>query len=222
LKELRNYFITGVATLLPLSVTIFIFWFIIVRLGNLFHPLFRIHPWVARHMPDWGATLAGFFLFVLLILLAGWVASGIIGKLALGWLDGILKRVPFVKSIYGSARQLTNAVFVDRSSLRKTVVAEYPRRGMYAVGFLTSDDRISLGDGRKALFVFFPTTPNPTSGWLALIPETDVTETRMSIEEGLKLVVSGGVIRPDGIAECLGPKASHPNAPPVTFEAGPK
>jgi uncharacterized membrane protein len=207
LKELRHYFITGVATLLPLSVTVFIFWFIIVRLGNLFHPLFRMHPWLARHMPDWGATLAGFMLFLVLTLLAGWVATGLIGKLTLGWLDKILQRVPIVKSIYGSARQLTDAVFVDRSSLRKTIIAEYPRLGVFAVGFLTNDERVTLPDGRKALLVYFPTTPNPTSGWLALIPEADVTETAMSVEDGLKLVVSGGVIKSADIGTFIRPKA---------------
>jgi len=205
LKELRHYFITGVATLLPLSVTVFIFWFIVVRLGNLFHPLFLVHPWLAR-LPDWVATLAGFVLFLVIVLLAGWIATGLIGRLTLGWLDKILQRVPIVKSIYGSARQLTDAVFVSRSSLRKTVIAEYPRIGMFAVGFLTSDDRITLADGRRALFVFFPTTPNPTSGWLALIPEAEVAETAMSIEDGLRLVVSGGVIKPVDIGTFIRPK----------------
>lgn len=207
LRNLRHYFITGVATLLPLSVTLFVFWFIIVRLGSLFNPLFRIHPWLARHVPDWGATLAGFVLFVIIVLLAGWIASGLIGKLTLGWLDKVIMRMPVVKGIYGSARQLTNAVFVDRSSLRRTVIAQYPRQGLFAVGFLTSDERITLADGSKALFVFFPTTPNPTSGWLALIPENDITETRMSIEDGLKLVVSGGVIKPADIGSFIRPKA---------------
>jgi uncharacterized membrane protein len=206
LKELRHYFLTGVATLLPLSVTVFIFWFIIVRLGNLFHPLFRVHPWLER-LPGWVATLAGFVLFIVLILLTGWIASGLIGKLSLGWLDKILQRVPIVKSIYSSARQLTDAVFVSRSSLRKTVIAEYPRMGMFAVGFLTSDEKITLADGRKAFFVFFPTTPNPTSGWLALIPEAEVVETAMSIEDGLKLVVSGGVIKPADIGTFILPRA---------------
>lgn len=206
MKNLRHYFLTGVATLLPLSVTVFIFWFIVVRLGNLFHPLFQVHPWLSR-LPGWGATLAGFMLFVLLVLITGWIATGLIGRLTLGWLDKILSRVPIVKTIYSSARQLTDAVFVDRSSLRKTVIAEYPRQGMFAVGFLTSDDRVTLADGRKALFVFFPTAPNPTSGWLALIPEADVTETTMSIEEGLKLVVSGGVIKPSNIGSCVRPRA---------------
>jgi uncharacterized membrane protein len=169
-----------------------------------FRPLFKLHPWLLP-LPGWVATLVGFVFFVIVVLVIGALASGIIGKLALGWLDKVLKRVPIVKSIYSSARQLTDAVFVDRSSLRKTVIAEYPRPGMYAVGFLTSDDRVTLADGRKALFVFFPTTPNPTSGWLALIPEAGITETQMSIEEGLKLVVSGGVIKPANIGDFIRP-----------------
>jgi uncharacterized membrane protein len=206
LKELRHYFLTGVATLLPVSVTVFVFWFIIVRLGNLFHPIFRVHPWLQR-LPGWVATLAGFVLFLVLILLTGWIASGLIGKLSLGWLDKILQRVPIVKSIYSSARQLTDAVFVSRSSLRRTVIAEYPRQGMFAVGFLTSDEKITLADGRRALFVFFPTTPNPTSGWLALIPEAEVTETSLTIEDGLKLIVSGGVIKPADIGTFILPRA---------------
>ena len=206
MKELRHYFLTGVATLLPVSVTVFVFWFIIVRLGNLFHPIFRVHPWLQR-LPGWVATLAGFVLFLVLILLTGWIATGLIGKLTLGWVDKILQRVPIVKSIYSSARQLTDAVFVSRSSLRRTVIAEYPRQGMFAVGFLTSDEKITLADGRRALFVFFPTTPNPTSGWLALIPEAEVTETSLTIEDGLKLIVSGGVIKPADIGTFILPRA---------------
>ncbi len=192
--------------MLPLSVTVFIFWFIIVRLGSLFHPLFKLHPWLER-LPEWVSVLVGFVFFLLIVLGVGALASGIIGRLVLGWLDKLMSRTPIVKTIYSSARQLTDAVFVNRSSLRKTVIAQYPRQGMFAVGFLTSDDRITLADGRKALFVFFPTTPNPTSGWLALIPETEVTETAMSIEEGLKLVVSGGVIKPGNIGACIRPDA---------------
>ena len=212
MKELRHYFLTGVATLLPLSVTVFIFWFIIVRLGSLFHPLFRLHPWLQR-LPQWVSVLAGFVFFLIIVLVIGALASGIIGRLVLGWFDKLLRQVPIVKTIYSSARQLTDAVFVNRSSLSRTVIAEYPRQGMFAIGFLTHDDRITLADGRKALFVFFPTTPNPTSGWLALIPENEVTQTSLSIEEGLKLVVSGGVIKPENIGSCIGPK-------PVSDRAG--
>ena len=138
----------------------------------------------------------------------GALASGIFGRWFLHNVDRFMRRLPFIRAIYGSAREMTDAVFVKRSSLRKTVIAEYPRPGMWAVGFLTSDECVPLPDGRPALFVFFPTAPNPTSGWLALIPEADITATGMSIDDGLKLVVSGGVIRPESFENWTGQRAS--------------
>ncbi len=194
--QLRKYFISGIATILPIGLTVFVLWFLISKLGNVFRPLLTKHAWLS-HLPAWLTTLAGFIMVIIVILAIGALASGILGRWFLGWFDKLMHRVPVIKSIYGSARQLTEAVFVKRSSLRKTVIAEYPRRGILAVGFLTSDELFELKDGRQAMFVFFPTTPNPTSGWLALIPEDNITETGISIEEGLKLVVSGGVVKPE-------------------------
>lgn len=156
------------------------------------------HAWLTR-LPGWVLTIAGFILVMLLILAVGALASGLAGRWFLGRIDRMMRRLPLVRSIYGSARELTEAVFVRRSSLRRTVLAEYPRPGLLAIGFLTSDEKFELADGRRVMFVFFPTSPNPTSGWLALIPEQDITETGLSIDEGLKLVVSGGVVRPPGL-----------------------
>jgi len=194
--QLRRYFVTGLATLLPIGFTAFVFWFLISRLGSLTRPLLTHHAWLSR-MPPWALTLIGFVLVLIVILAIGALASGIGGRWLVGRFDRLMRKVPLVKGIYGSARELTEAVFVKKSSLRKTVIAEYPRHGLLAVGFLTTDERIELKDGRKAVFVYFPTTPNPTSGWLALIPEEDITETGMSTDEGLRLVVSGGVVKPD-------------------------
>lgn len=200
MKNLRNYFIAGLAALLPISLTILVVWFIVTRLGSLFRPLLSVHPWLER-LPGWASTVGGFIFLVIVVLAIGALASGLFGRHVLGWLDRLMMHVPVVKDVYGSTRQFTDAVFVKRSSLRRTVIAEYPRVGLFAVGFVTSDEGVTLADGRPALFVFFPTTPNPTSGWLALIPEADLTATQMSIEDGLKLVVSGGVIRPQDISE---------------------
>ena len=194
--QLRKYFLSGIATILPIGLTIFIFWFLISKLGNIFQPLLVRHAWLSR-LPAWLTTVVGFILVIIVILAVGALASGILGRWFLGWVDRLVRRVPLVKGVYSSARQLTEAIFIKRSALRKTVIAEYPRRGILAVGFLTSDERLELKDGRRAMFVFFPTAPNPTSGWLALIPEQDITETGMSIEQGLKLVVSGGVVKPE-------------------------
>ena len=208
MKNLRHYFVTGIATLLPVSVTVLLFWFIITKLGSIFRPLLAGHVLLSR-LPSWGATVMGFVLFLIIVLVIGAVASGFLGKFVLGWVDKLLHQVPIVRDVYGSARQLTDAVFIKRSSLRKTVLAEYPSKGLFALGFVTTDESIGLPDGRNALWVFFPTAPNPTTGWLALVPDTDVTETDMSIEEGLKLVVSGGLLRPAGGHYSIKPAELH-------------
>lgn len=195
MSRLRRHFLTGLATLLPLGLTVFVSWFLVSNLGRILRPLLVLAPWI-QHLPGWVVTVAGFVILMLLTVAIGALTSGIVGRELVRRLDRLVQRLPLAKEIYGSARQLTDAVFVQRSSFRKTVVAEYPRAGSFAVGFLTSDERVILPDGRPALMVFFPTSPNPTSGWLALIPEADVRDAGMSIEEGLKFVVSGGLVRP--------------------------
>ncbi len=200
MKELRNYFITGLAALLPVSLTLLIIWFVVTHLGNILGPLLRNHVWL-RQLPAWVASVLGFVLLLAAIVALGAIASGLLGRWLLSQLDRLLRLVPVVKEVYTSARQLTDAVLIQRNSLRRTVIAEYPRPGFYAIGFVTSDLPATLPDGRPALYVFFPTTPNPTSGWLALIPTQDITPTDMTIEQGLKLVMSGGVVRPQRRAD---------------------
>jgi uncharacterized membrane protein len=194
--QLRKYFLSGIAVSLPIGLTVLVFWFLVSRLGGIFRPLLSGSVWLAR-LPNWLETVAGFLFLLIIVLAVGALASSLFGRWFVARVDNLMRRLPMVRAVYGSAREMTNAVFVRRSSLRKTVLAEYPRPGFWALGFLTSDDRVPLPDGRQALFVFFPTTPNPTSGWLALIPEAEVTEIGVSINDGLKLIVSGGVLRPE-------------------------
>ncbi|MGB9742412.1 MAG: DUF502 domain-containing protein [candidate division WOR-3 bacterium] len=195
LARLRNYFITGLATILPLGLTIFVIWFIIAHLGNLLGPLLRYGHWLKR-LPSAVLTILGFLILLTVITVIGALTRGYLGRHLFTWLDRFFRQLPLAGGIYTSARQFTDAVFIKRSSLRKTVLVEYPRRGMFALGFLTSEEPLQLADGRPALLIFFPTAPNPTSGWLAIVPAQDVTVTSLSIEEGLKFVVSGGLAQP--------------------------
>lgn len=194
-SRLRRHFLAGLATILPVGLTAFVLWFIVTSLGKILRPLIVWQPWVLR-LPPALTTFISFLLLLLAITGIGALTSGFIGRRLVNWLDRLIQRVPLARSIYTAARQLTDAVFIKRSSLRKTVLVEYPRRGLYAIGFLTSEKPVLLGANRRAYLVFFPTTPNPTSGWLALVPEEDVVETDLSIEEGLKFVVSGGLALP--------------------------
>lgn len=191
--RVRRYFVAGLAAILPLGATIFLLWFFIGWLGNLLGGPLHYLPWVAR-APDWVLTILGFMMLLLIILGVGALTSSLLGRWMVGWVERFFNRLPLVRSIYSSARQLTDAIFVDRRSLKRVVVVEYPRKGIYSIGFVTFEEEIGFGDNRKGMFVFLPSTPNPTSGWLILFPREEIYETKLSVEEGLKLVVSGGIV----------------------------
>lgn len=195
--RLRRYFLTGLVTILPLGLTILVLWLVVSSLGKILRPLL-IYPRGFEKLPPAVITIISFLLLLLLITLIGALTSGLVGQQLLLALDRLFQRLPLARAVYTPARQLTEAVFVERSSLRKTVLVEYPRRGMYALGFLTSEQPLELADRRRGYLVFLPTTPNPTSGWLVLVPEDELHATSLSIEEGLKFIVSGGVARPAG------------------------
>ncbi|MGQ9708504.1 MAG: DUF502 domain-containing protein [bacterium] len=198
LSRLRRHFLFGIATVLPVGLTIFVLWFIVSSLGRLFRPLLVWQPWIGR-LPPLITTIIGFALGLTVITLTGAFASGFIGRRVIALFDRLVQQLPLARSVYTSARQLTEAVFIKRSSLRKTVIVQYPRPGLFAIGFITSEEPLWLKDRRRAYLVFFPTAPNPTSGWLAIVPESEIIETALSIEEGLKFVVSGGLARPSEI-----------------------
>lgn len=231
MKQLRRYLLVGTATILPLGLSLFVIWFLVTRLGDILMPLLAQHVWLAR-LPEWVVKLIGFLVVMAFITAIGALASSLAGRWFVARLDRVIRRLPFVRGIYSSTQQLADALFVTQSSLRKAVIAEYPRRGLLAVGFLTSSRRFLLADGRKAVLVYFPTTPNPTSGWLAIIPEDEVVETDMTTDECLKLVVSGGVVSPEGFAgyvrtarlrdhpeaDCAAPAPARP--PPAAVKPG--
>jgi len=198
MNEIKRLFITGLVTLIPVAITMLIFYFFISYLGSIFRPLLSSHP-LLHNLPVPLLSVFGFILLLVIILAIGGLTEGLFGRWFLQLIDDALARIPLVRDVYGSARQLTQSIFVDKKSLRKTVLAEYPRKGCYAIGFLMVEERIDLGNNKKGIFVFLPTTPNPTTGWLALLPEDEVIETDMSIEQGLKLVVSGGVVFPEEV-----------------------
>lgn len=195
-SRLRRHFLTGLVTVLPIGLTIFVIWFIVSSLGKILRPVLLYPHWLQK-LPPTVTTVISFIILLIGITVIGALTSGIVGRQIFLLVDRLFQRLPLARSIYTSARQLTDAVFIERSSLRKTVLVEYPRRGLFALGFLTSEEPVTITE-RRFYSVFFPTTPNPTSGWLALVPEEDITETSLSIEEGLKFIVSGGLARAAG------------------------
>jgi uncharacterized membrane protein len=207
MQRLRQVFLTGVVITLPLIITVWLLGILVrllegiaspVVLGilRLFRPDLAGEPAIVRY----AAPLAGILLTVLLILTVGLLATHYLGRRLVQAFDRLMMRLPVVKPIYGAARQLLDAFSRTSTSFRRVVMVEYPRPGVYTVGFLTQSG-VDLGRQggspvRGCSLVFLPTTPNPTSGWLALVRDEEVVPLDMSIEDGVKLIVSGGLVVP--------------------------
>jgi uncharacterized membrane protein len=136
---------------------------------------------------------------VALILLVGALASNVIGRRVVGAFDQVMLRIPFARTIYGAVKQFSDTVFLqNRAAFREAVLVEWPRQGLYSVGFVTGETRgeAQVKTTERVVNVFIVTTPNPTTGFLCLVPESQVVRLEMSVEDALKLVVSAGIVVP--------------------------
>lgn len=188
----KAYFVTGLLVLLPLALTFWILTIIIQRLERLIGD--PIQRYLDIYIPGMGIIL-----LICLILLVGIFAKNFIGK-KLGKLgEKILNKIPLVRNVYTWIKDLINTIFRQgTSNFRGVVLVEYPRRDAYSLGFITGDARgeVQRICDKKLVYVFVPTTPNPTSGFFILFPEKDVTYMKMTVEEGMKMIISAGIATP--------------------------
>lgn len=192
MKSLRRFFLTGIVVLLPLAVTVYVLIFTFRLMDGFLGGLVRIA--LGRPLPGLGALAT-----IGIVLLVGMIATNVIGKKLIALLEYLLNRIPLIKSIYGATKQIIDAFSLQKSNaFQRVVLIEYPRRGLYAVGFITGCGmgEIQEKTAEELVNVFVPTTPNPTSGFLILIPKREVHYLEISVEEGLKLIISGGVVTP--------------------------
>jgi uncharacterized membrane protein len=147
----------------------------------------------------WYWSLLALLLAVALLSGVGLLARYYIGKRLIEWLDGLMMQVPLLNKFYGAIKQVNEAFAGNKNSFKTVVLVEFPREGMYSVGFLTSEQRAEVQQKtrEKVVAVFIPTTPNPTSGFLVLVPEDKVTKLDMSVADGIKYIVSLGSISPE-------------------------
>jgi uncharacterized membrane protein len=206
-QRLRHVFLTGLFILLPLVITIWLLGLLLRIVETVASPiLLGFLRLVWPHLVDepavtsWIVPIVGVLLTLALVLCAGALAGNFIGRRLLEAFDRLMMRVPVVKGIYGAARQLLDAFGRGTGSFRRVVAVEYPRPGVWTIGFLTdSGARLDREEGPPMTgmsLVFLPTTPNPTSGWLAVLPDASVVPLNLTVEEGVKLIVSGGLVRP--------------------------
>ncbi|MBP1919960.1 DUF502 domain-containing protein [Youngiibacter multivorans] len=201
MKKIRHIFLRGFFTLLPIVGTVYLIYFLFKQLDG-FMGLFI--EWLAgRSLPGVGIVAS-----ILLIFASGFLMSNIIGQKLLHYAEKLLQNIPVVPKVYFGIKQIIDAFSVNgKQVFNKVVLIEYPRKGIFAIGFQTGECRGEVQEktAAKVINVFVPTTPNPTSGMLLLIPEEEIIYLDMSVEEGLKLIVSAGMVVPDEL-----PKAEEP------------
>ncbi len=197
LVEVRNAFAAGLIVVLPVIVTVWVIVFLFKMVDGVLGGI--IYPLIGRQI--WGL---GFIVTVLSLIGIGFLTKNIVGKSILRYFEDLFARVPLVKNIYTSSKQIVNAITLSSSasSFKKVVLVEYPRREMFTVGFLTRDEPTPLSSSGQIITeglisVFLPTSPNPTSGYFVMLPRNDVRILDMTVEDGVKLIMSAGIVVPD-------------------------
>jgi len=197
-RRIRNVFITGLLITLPVAITFFILKFLFLNLDALSPVFTKLLITVGAPIPEgYRIPFLGFAMTFLIILLAGMLTTNIFGKKLLYLGEAIVAKIPFVRSIYRGTKQVVvSFANADTDSFKKVVLIEFPRKGLHAIGFVTGETRGEVQDhtADQVINVFVPTTPNPTSGFLIFAPKDEVQEIAMSIEDGIKYVVSGGIV----------------------------
>ncbi|MDQ7010484.1 MAG: DUF502 domain-containing protein [Mariprofundaceae bacterium] len=198
IAALRRYLITGLVVLVPIVITILLVsWLVDMsdRLLALLPRQYQPDALFGMHVPGLGIALA-----LLVVIIIGMLATNFIGRHLLRWFDALLARVPVVRSIYGAVKQLMEAVLgKGGKAFRQVVLVSFPQPGQWTIGFVTGPAALPIpdGDADERVAVFVPTTPNPTSGWLLFVRAADLVTLDMSVEEGMKVVVSGGMLTPE-------------------------
>jgi uncharacterized membrane protein len=196
--RLRTYFFAGILITAPVSLTIYLAWLFITfvdeRVFSVIPQQYNPETYLPFSIPGIGLLLA-----LVGLTLIGALTAGILGRAVNQLFEGILNRLPVIRSLYGAIKQIMETVLANKSAaFRECVLIEYPRKGIWTLGFITGATKGEVQERaeEQLINVFVPTTPNPTSGFLLFVPERDIVRLKMRTEDGLKLVVSGGIVTP--------------------------
>lgn len=211
LVRIRRTFFTGLLLLLPLIITVILLHLLFSLVNAYITPLVagvinllvflalgEAHPFYEPYQEPISVGL-GLLLTLLVVFGVGLLARNLLGKRLLKAFDRLMLRIPVVKGIYGAAQQVMETLRMSRyRGFSQVVLVEYPRRGCYTMGFLTGEFPMGVGNSPPGSLcnVFVPTTPNPTSGWVVVLPRDEVLVLNMTVEEGFKFIISGGIISP--------------------------
>ncbi len=210
LARVRANFLTGIVVLVPIALTLYLFWsfigwidsWVLPFVPNAYQPeaFFRRVFGEDTSINIRGVGVVFFFLFTIF---TGWLAKGFLGRSLLGWAERQVDRMPVVRSVYSGLKQIAETVFSQKeNSFEKACLVEYPRKGIWAIAFISTDAKGEVNQNipvdEQMVSVFLPTTPNPTSGFLLFVPKSDLIELEMKVEDAAKLVISAGLVYPNG------------------------
>lgn len=192
MRFLRRHFLTGLLVLTPTVITAYIVWWIFTTIDNFIGPLQKRYPII--DIPG-----IGFALVLALILVTGFLASNLIGRRVIGLGEAIMNRLPLIRRIYAAVKEVSAVFLTDKTTaFQRVVLIRYPHRDAFALAFVTKDGAPEFNRlvGDDLLNVFIPTTPNPTSGFLLMMPKRDVIAVDIPVEEAMKMIISGGAFTP--------------------------
>ena len=189
LAKLRNYFITGIVVLVPIGITLYLTKFFVSISSKLIPPGINPNNYLPFAIPGLEILLS-----IIFITIVGGLSLSFIGKKILQIFNDLLKKIPILRTIYSAIGQMTETLAPKSGSKKSVVLVEYPRKGSWAVGFATKDNKGEISEKTKSQLVnvFVPTTPNPTSGFLLMFPKNEIIYLDMSFEEASKFIVSAG------------------------------
>ena len=198
LARLRNYLITGILVTAPIGITIWLIWAFVNFVDGTVMPLVPEKYNPETYLP-FSVPGLGVILVLAVLILIGMVFRSFLGRFVVRLGERLLDRMPVVRHVYGALKQVFEAVLAQESgAFREVVLVEYPRRGIWVIGFVTSTSQGEIQNRFEETVanVFIPTTPNPTSGFLLFVPRQDLIALDLTVEEGVKLVISGGIVTP--------------------------
>ena len=226
---LRASFLTGLVVIAPIGLTLWLIWTVVGWIDSwvwpfvpgAYQPEEVLNRLLGRSRADgdWidvNVRGVGVIVFLVFTIMVGWLAKGLIGRSLLNWAEGLVGRMPVVRSVYNGVKQIAETVFAQtEASFDKACLVEYPRKGIWAIAFISSSAKGEVARGIPAegekISVFLPTTPNPTSGFLLFVPRSAIIELDMSVEDAEKLIISAGLVYHNG---------KDPTKPPASKKTG--
>ena len=208
-KALKKNLIAGLLVTVPAALTYMILSFVITRVDKAMEPVIVgvLGPQNLKLMDEWHIPGMGFLFLAIFIIAVGFVGTNFIGKKVVALGERFLHKIPVVRVIYTSIKKVVDTVsLTETPTFEKMVLITYPREPLKTLGIVCCDTPEGITDGEKMLNVFVPTSPNPTTGFLFMLPEKEAQPLKMSVEEGLKMIISFGMTHPDAVEETTASK----------------